>query len=235
MFGKQLPVTLSLVVVLLASALAQGQTQNPKTNAATVTAGISGTDTVRITAPGEVAEIQLQVYGVNGEVVFDSGARPGNVIDWKAADAFGAMGQGPVLVVVTTKDLHENSTQRYGSLSLEGGQLTLKREVELSPVQKETIKARRSQKSEDTQTLETLTIVSEANSPSMVLATHNGQEGQVTSTNGPLTLGTGDALTGQDKTHVRLMPDGRVGIGVRNPEATLDVNGEIRARGGHPV
>jgi hypothetical protein len=47
-----------------------------------------------------------------------------------------------------------------------------------------------------------------------------------------LTLGTGDTLTGQDKTQVRIMPDGRVGIGVQKPEATLDVNGEIRARGG---
>jgi hypothetical protein len=90
----------------------------------------------------------------------------------------------------------------------------------------------KSQKLDAGQDLETLTIVSAGKSRSLVITTHNGEEGQVTSTNGPLTLATGDALTGQDKAQVRVMPDGRVGIGVQNPEAALDVAGEIRARGG---
>lgn len=159
--------------------------------------------------------------------------RPGNIIDWKAGDAFGAIGQGPVLVVVTTKDLSKKSAQRYGGLALEAGQLTLKQDVQITALQKETLSARRQlHKLDAVQEMEPLTIVAQANSRSLVVATHNGEEGQVTSTNGPLTLGTGDALTGQDKPQVRIMPDGRVGIGVQKPEATLDVNGEIRARGG---
>src|SRR6185436_2873884 len=104
MFGKQSSITPVLVFVLFVSAVTQGQAQNPQTPASTVTAGIAGGNTVRVTSPGEVTQIQLEVYGVNGEVIFDSGMRGGNVIDWKAADAFGAIGQGPVLVVVTTKD-----------------------------------------------------------------------------------------------------------------------------------
>ncbi len=230
MFGKKSSVAIALVFVLFVSATAQtqaqSQIQNPQTPAATVTAGISGGDTVRVTSQGEVTQIRLEVYGINGEVIFDSGMRAGNVIDWKAADAFGAIGQGSVLVVVTTKDLHNKSSQKYGNLTLEAGQLTLKRGVEFTPLQKQTVKV------DAAQDLETLTIVSAGKNRSLVTTTHNGQEGQVTSTNGPLTLATGDVLTGQDKAQVRVMPDGRVGIGVQNPEATLDVAGEIRARGG---
>src|ERR1043165_7741606 len=107
MFGK---LAIALVFVLFVSAAGQSQAQNSPVPASTVTAAISGGDTLRVTSPGEVTQIQLEVYGVNGEVLFDSGAHPGNIIDWKAADAFGAIGQGPVLVVFTTKDLNNKST-----------------------------------------------------------------------------------------------------------------------------
>jgi trimeric autotransporter adhesin len=232
-FGTRLPFAIGLVVVLIATTIGQVQGQNLQTTASTVTAAVSGQDTVRITSSSDVTEIRLEAFGVNGEVVFDSGTRPGNVIDWKAGDAVGTLGQGLVLIIVTTKNLQNKSSQRYGSLSFETGQLRLKRDAEPSPLQKQTLGVRRqSQNPEVGQDLETLTIVTEANSPALVVTTNNGQEGQVTSTRGPLNLGTGDALTGQDKSQVRIMPDGRVGIGTQTPEATLDVAGEIRARGG---
>jgi hypothetical protein len=229
MFGKQSSLAVVLVFILVIGAVAQ--TQSRQTPPSTVTAAISGGDTVRVTSPGEITQIQLEVYGVSGEVIFDSGLRSGNVIDWKAANAFGAIGQGPVLAVVTIRDLQNKASQKYGSLTLEAGQLTLKPEV--TALQKQALNNRQQGPNlESGQDLEMLAIVTPSNSRSLVVTTHNGQEGQVTSTNGPLTLGTGDALTGQDNTVVRVMPDGRVGIGVRNPEATLDVAGEIRARGG---
>jgi trimeric autotransporter adhesin len=232
MLRKQLTIAITLILVLSISALGQSQ-QNSQTPNPAVTAAIIGGDSVRVTAPGEVTKLQVEVYGVNGDVIFDSGMRAGNVIDWKAADAFGAIGQGQAVVVVTARDLHNKSSQKYANLTLEAGQLTLKRDVEMSPSQKQTLNTRRqSLKLAAAQDLEPLTIVTAGNSRSVVLTTHNGEEGQVTSTNGPLTLGTGDTLTGQNKAQVRVMPDGRVGIGVDKPEATLDVNGEIRARGG---
>jgi Chaperone of endosialidase/YadA head domain repeat (2 copies) len=231
MFRKQSSLAVVLVFVLAIGAVGQSQAQSRQTPPSTVTAAISGGDTVRVTSPGEIAQIQLEVYGVNGEVIFDSGLRSGNVIDWKAANAFGAIGQGPVLVVVTIRDLQNKASQKYGSLTLDAGQLTLKPEV--TALQKQVLNNRQQgQNLESGPDLEMLAIVTSSNSRSLVVTTHNGQEGQVTSTSGPLTLGTGDALTGQDNAVVRVMPDGRVGIGVQNPEATLDVAGEIRARGG---
>jgi len=233
LFGKQLPVAIILIVAMFTCAIGQVKVQDPQAATATVTAGISGGDTVRVTAPGEVTQIQLEVYGANGEVIFDSGKLRGNVIDWKTTDAVGLLSQGSVVVVVTTRGLDGKSSQRYGSLTLEAGQLKLKKEVELTGVQKETLSTRRqSQKLDAGQDPEALTIVNESSSRSVVLTTHNGQAGQVTSTNGPLTLATGDTLTGKDREQMRITPDGKVGIGTQTPEAALDVNGEIRARGG---
>lgn len=228
MLARRLPFMIGLIALLFSHAVVHAQT-----TASAVTAAVTGGDTVRVTAPGEVSQIQLEVYGANGEVIFDSGVAAGNVIDWKATDAYGAIGQGSVLIVVTTRNVDNQASQKYGSLTLETGQLTLKQNGAPTATQKEMLKARRqSQNIEALENLGPLTIVSDANSPSMVVTTHNGQEGQVSSTRGALTLSTGDTLTGKDKPQVTVMPNGRVGVGTQTPEATLDVNGEIRARGG---
>ena len=52
----------------------------------------------------------------------------------------------------------------------------------------------------------------------------------MTSTNGALTFRTGNVFSNEDKEQVRITPEGRVGIGTRSPEATLDVAGTIKAR-----
>src|SRR6185295_2814593 len=79
---------------------------------------------------------------------------------------------------------------------------------------------------------DSITVLRPGRERSAVVSTHDGINGQVTSTTGDLTLRTGDVLSGQDKEQVRVTQDGRVGIGTSQPQAALDVNGEIRTQGG---
>jgi hypothetical protein len=72
----------------------------------------------------------------------------------------------------------------------------------------------------------------EAKTRAVTVTAHDGQDGQVTSTTGALTFRTGDTFSNRDREQMRITPDGRVGIGTDKPEATLDVDGTIRARGG---
>jgi len=65
-----------------------------------------------------------------------------------------------------------------------------------------------------------------------VVTAHDGTDGQVNSTSGSLTFRTGNVFSNQDQEQMRITPEGRVGIGTKAPETTLDVAGTIKARGG---
>lgn len=221
--------------LLAGNVLAQNELtkQSSQTPPPAVTAAISKGDSIRVTSPGEVTQIRLEVYSANGEMVFDSGMRPGNIINWKVADATLPIADGSYLIAITTKDLHNKLRQKLGNLSLQAGQLSLNRREQPTPPQTQIIASRRqSQKIDPSDADDSITIVTEGKERSVVLTAHDGQQGQVTSTKGALTLNTGDTLTGQDKEQMRITPEGFVGIGTNKPEATLDVAGSIRARGG---
>src|SRR6188508_375050 len=70
---------------------------DPSAPVPAVTASVSASDSVRFTSPGEILQIRLEVYSSNGEMVFDSGSRQGNVIDWKIADASQTLTDGQFL------------------------------------------------------------------------------------------------------------------------------------------
>ncbi|HZB43592.1 MAG TPA: tail fiber domain-containing protein [Pyrinomonadaceae bacterium] len=190
---------------------------------------------VRFTSPGQVSQMSLAVYNAEGALVFDSGLRKGSVLDWKPSEASQPMADGAYLAVVTYKDFQGKLSQRVGALSLQSGQATLKRarREELTAAQTQALAAsRQSQKIEAAEGFDSLTVVTEGKERAVTVATHDGQDGQVTSTSGALTFRTGDIIAGADKEQVRITPEGRVGIGTDKPEATLDVAGTVRARGG---
>lgn len=209
--------------------------EEAKTSAPAVTASASGGG-ARYAAPGDVLQIRLEIYSVTGELVFDSGQRGGGVLDWKVADVPQGMADGSYISVVTVKDLRGKLGQRLGSVTLQGGSVTLGRaaDSELSAAQLAVVgTARQSRKIESPASDDSaLTILRDGKERAVTVTTHDGQNGQVTSTSGALTLRTGDVLTGKDKEHVRITPEGQVGIGTEKPEATLDVAGTIRARDG---
>src|SRR5919112_428773 len=66
----------------------------------------------------------------------------------------------------------------------------------------------------------------------LTVTAHDGTDGQVTSTTGSLTFRTGDVLSGSEREQMRVTPEGRVGIGTTDPQATLDVAGAGRGPGG---
>ncbi len=211
----------------VAQSIQQGATPPP---APPVTASASDAG-ARFTAPEGVSQVRLEIYAQSGERVFDTGMRPGSVLDWKAADA--QLADGSYLAILTVKDLRGKLSQRVGSLSLQGGQVSLSRAVAANAAQSQALSAeKQARKIEQANADDTFTVVTEGKERALTLSTHDGRDGQVTSTSGALTFGTGDVLTGASREQMRVTPEGRVGIGTASPEDTLDVNGTIRARGG---
>jgi hypothetical protein len=231
---------LSLAILFLSlcvnSALAQTETDTAvtQTNATPVTASLTASG-VRLVAPAEVAQMRLELYAANGERVFDSGQRPGNVLDWQPADVPQGLADGQYLCVVTVKDLQGQVRQRLLVVSLQAGQVSLQKlaEQELSAAQTQALAASRQARAvAPADNDNAVTILREGKTRAVTIAAHDGETGQLTSTRGPLTFRTGDLFAGREREQMRITPDGRVGIGTDKPETMLDVAGEVRARGG---
>ncbi|MDT7541068.1 MAG: hypothetical protein QOE33_972, partial [Acidobacteriota bacterium] len=234
-----------LAIVILCGSLAaqtpanaQAQTNDQQSaetqEAPAVTASASDAG-VRFAAPGEVLQVRLQIYSNAGALVFDSGARSGGVIDWMTTDVEQGLSNGSYLCVVTLKDLHNRATQRLAAMSVTSDRVTLEaaRENVLGPAQAKSLAAnRQSLKIDASESAGSMTIMREGKDRAVTVATHDGRAGVVSSTRGGLTFSTGDFFAGVDVERVRITDDGRVGIGTSDPQATLDVAGTLRARGG---
>jgi hypothetical protein len=223
-------------IILVQSAFAQNETTPTATvtNAPAVLVSAAA-ENLRLTSPEQVSQMRLEIYAAGGQQLFDSGLHNGNILDWKTTDARPAMTDGSYLALVTVKDIRGRASQRFATLSVQAGQVSVSRarEDELTPAQAQALAAsRQSQKIVAAGTDTALTIVRENKARALTLTAHDGQDGQVTSTSGALTFRTGDPLSNQAKEQMRITPDGRVGIGTDNPGATLDVAGTIHARGG---
>jgi uncharacterized coiled-coil protein SlyX len=205
-----------------------------ETPAPAVTASASASG-VRFAAPGEVLQSRLQIYTAAGALVFDSGARAGGIIDWKTTDVEQGLLDGSYLCVVTVKDLRNRATQKLAAMSITAGRVALAsaRENDLAPAQVKSLAAvRQSLKIDATEAVGSITVMREGKDRAVTVAAHDGRAGVVSSTRGGLTFRTGDFFAGTDVERVRITEDGRVGIGTDDPQATLDVAGTLRARGG---
>jgi hypothetical protein len=243
---RQLLSTIMTVIILSSCAAAQdaaAQNDAAQNDAATAPPSKSSAPAVvasateagaRFTAPAEALQMRLEVYAAAGEQVFDSGARQGSIIDWKPTDAQHALADGSYLCVVTVKDTRGRASQRLCVVTLEGGRVSLgvARENDLTAAQAHALASSRlAQKIEAGEAAGAVTILRDRQRAATVAA-HDGVDGQVTSTTGALTFRTGDLFLNRAEERMRITPDGRVGVGTDKPEATLDVAGTIRARGG---
>ena len=222
--------SLAVSALLLASpAPVQAQElRHPQTvsqAAAVVTASASG-DSLRLTAPAEKT-IRLEVFSDLGERVYDSNERPGNSIDWRA----GSLAGGEYLYIVSTRDLSGRVVRHLGALSLSSNGLSLSSETPAAS-DLERIESLTARNGDTTKLSGLRPVVVVADPSAMVVATHDGAAGHVSSTSGALTLRTGDVLGGEDVERLRVTEDGRVGIGTATPKSALDVAGEITARDG---
>jgi hypothetical protein len=179
---------------------------------------------VRFVSTGATRRVRLEVYGAAGARVFDSEFRQGSLLDWDAA----GLTDGQYLCVVTVEDFRGRTARRLSAVAVESGRVAVlkKGEEELKAEYGSALAA--AGQSPDARAGAASTKKPQA----AVLAAHDGQDGQLTSTSGALSLRTGDLFSGKDKEQMRVTPEGRVGIGTDKPEATLDVAGTIRARGG---
>ena len=212
-----------IAILVLMSVISHVHAQTPP---GSVTGSITPEGAVRMIAHGETLQIRMEIYSATGELVSDSGLRQGNIVDWKQSDATQPLIDGQYLVVVTAKDFKGNLVRRVASLSLQAGQLNLQSK------KREEITAAQSQKAKVTEGDDSISIFREGKERAVVVTGHDGTDGQVSSTSGSLTFRTGNVFSNQDQEQMRVTADGRVGIGTKTPDATLDVAGTIKARGG---
>ncbi|HWS55074.1 MAG TPA: tail fiber domain-containing protein [Pyrinomonadaceae bacterium] len=212
------PLSCTLLLLLLATPASAQTLRKPAERGAAPTVTVSATASgVRFVALGAVRQTRLEVYDSSGAAVFDSGFLPGNVRDW-AAQASG-LSDGTYSCVLTARDLSGRLSFRQGAVVLAGGQpsLALGEAEAAAGLGNEAAAPASSPPPEE---------------GAATLSTHDGGAGALTSTTGALTLRTGDVLRGGEREHVRVTPEGRVGVGTDSPEATLDVAGAVRASGG---
>jgi hypothetical protein len=122
--------------------------------------------------------------------------------------------------------------QRMATLSLQAGQLQLlpQKRDEVTTAQTQAIESRRQgKKVRVNDGDDAVSIFHGGKERDVVVTAHDGTDGQVTSTNGALTFRTGNVFSNEDKEQLRITPEGRVDIGTKRPEATLDVAGTIKA------
>jgi len=216
-FIRRYASALALSAVLAGAGAAQ--TAAPRQTTAVVPSATA--DGLRFTSADGSAGMRLEIYSAAGERVYDSGRRAGSILDMSAADAAQAgLADGSYLFAVTTFDPNGRARKSYGTVSVGGGRASASTAVEEQLKGAQAAAAQAAGPEGDG-----------AESASVVAA-HDGRDGQVTSTSGALTFRTGDAFKGEDREHMRVTPEGRVGVGTDRPEAALDVNGTIRARGG---
>src|SRR5687768_9798273 len=223
------------VLGLFSTALAQenrAPLDNPQEPVATVPTGplVTAAATakrVRFVSPSTVVQLRLEVYNEAGQKLFDTQLHGGNVLDWHLQDGAGErLAAGSYACVLTTKSMSGRLSQRVGLVTVTEKKATIKTAGadHLSLAQQQTIGPVEGQGA--------LTVLQESEEKAITAVTHNGLEGQLTSTTGALTFRTGDIFAAKDKEQMRITEDGRVGIGTAKPEATLDVAGAVRVSEG---
>ncbi|MDT7689584.1 MAG: hypothetical protein QOE46_2343 [Acidobacteriota bacterium] len=211
------------VVILSGAASAQGIQQQEERPAASrpVVSAAATVAGVRFVSTGGTRRIRLEVYAASGGRLFDSDFRAGSILDWDGA----GLADGSYLCIVTSEDSQGALGRSLSGVTLQGGHARVRSEGEeqLRIEYAQTLAAAGGQPQ---------VVEANAGESASTVTAHDGLNGQVTSTSGALTFRTGDVLKGEDKEQVRITPEGQVGIGTSDPQATLDVAGTIRARGG---
>src|SRR2546422_934233 len=173
---------------------------------------------VRFAALGSFGKMRLEVFNADGASLYNSDFAAASVRDWVLDNKDGLLlPDGTYLCVITIRDLSGRLSTKQGSVVLQGGQPSLKlpdgESVEVVEPDK------------------SLARVTNPPDNALTLIGHDGKNGQLVSTRGALTFRFGDFFGGKDKELMRLTPEGNLGLGVKSPQAKLDVAGTIRANG----
>src|SRR5262245_50727831 len=218
--------SLFLLSVLHPTLLAQERAMESRSTS-TVTASVAG-ERVRFTAASNIIAMRLEVYTAGGQRVFDSGFKSGTLLDWTMVDERRQRySAGTYLCVVGVKSLSGRVSQKLGTLSITGEGTAAFEPTEskqLSVAQQQAVSAI----DEDA----SLTIVKAGEAEATTTIAHSGDEGEMIRSKGSLSFRLGDFFSGKDEEQMRLTEGGNLGIGVKDPQAKLDVAGAIRATEG---
>jgi hypothetical protein len=219
--------TLSIAFVVLASIAGQchgeSQGQSGSVNSVLVTATMSS-DQVRFSAFTFAKQIRLQVISQAGGLVYDSGFHPGNLLEWPMRDQQGSgLADGIYGCVVAVEDLYGQVSNRLGILQLQGGSAWFQKAWQSSLTTASVSEGQ-----------EISTILDSDEPLPMTLAMHDENGGLIESGQGRLDFHAGEYFSakGNMVPHMRLTPEGNLGIGVAKPSAKLEVAGLIKASEG---
>ena len=181
-------------------------------------------DHLRFTALTVGSRIRLEILSPAGDILFDSNLRPGNLIEWPLGDQQGSrLSDGVYGCIVTVAELSGRVTYGRGLFRLADGKATFDASVrslfEEAPVGSGE---------------ESTSILATDDRFPFTFMGHDGTDARIESATGGLILHAGRFYAGEaaQSPHMRLTPDGNLGIGVRDPRARLDVEGLIHTSQG---
>ncbi|MGA9997192.1 MAG: hypothetical protein WBP93_17370 [Pyrinomonadaceae bacterium] len=181
---------------------------------------------VRFSAPNTMVQMRLEVYDEIGRKVFDTEQRGGSVLDWHLKSGEGErLSEGTYLCVVTVKSLSGRLSQKLGKTSVSAEQ------VSIQAVGATELNATQTQAIGPVERNSSLVILQPDEPQAATVIAHDGKDGQVTRTRGALTFRVGDFFSGIDQEQMRLSEEGNLGLGTAEPQAKLDVAGDIRSTG----
>src|SRR6266567_4182194 len=219
---KQIIFTSMLVFALLSTVAGQDNTAVPKSSL-TITAAAAG-ERVRITAPSTVVQLHVEVYGLNGEKIFDQEIRGGNVFDWHLHDGQGQRpAPGNYICVVTAKSISGKLTRKLGTVTV------AENSVSIQAADSQPLTAPQMQAIGPIEENSSLTILSDSENQTTTVIANDGNEGKMIRGRGALSFRLGDFFNGKDEEQMRLTEQDDLGIGTSEPKARLDVAGTVRA------
>src|SRR6266581_5314103 len=218
-----------LVAVLLgvctaSSIRAQSMTKEPVDTAPIITASATG-ERVRFAAPGAVGQLRLEILSAGGQVLFEVQGK-GNVLDWTLHDGNGnRLLDGSYLCVVTIKSLSGRLSRRLGSLELSGPRVNLQAidRLQMTDLQQQTVGPVEPEAG--------ISVLPASEVKAATTLAHDGNQAELTRSNGALSFRLGDFFSGTDTEQMVLTEEGNLGLGTDKPQSKLDVSGDIRATG----
>src|SRR5262249_16988277 len=155
---------------------------------------------------------------------FDNESRGGNVIDWLLQDGQAEpLSDGSYLGVVTVKSSWGRMSQKLGKITIQNAA------ADVQPIDSTQLTSQQSQAVGPLEQNAALMVLKEGETRTPTVIAHDGTDGQLTRGQGALSFRLGDFFGGKDKEQMRLTAEGNLGIGVRQPQAKLDVDGVIRS------
>lgn len=224
---------IATILLLIVSASLSAQNAQPKQSAEDklqtrqVIASVAG-ESIRFSSLGELIQMRLEVIGSTGEVLFDSDFKSGNLIEWPLSDKQGQrLVDGSYLCVVAVKDPSGLIARKHAIATLRDQSLGL-RQSDSSLLSAPQAQVAGPLPDGDLG----LTIIEPEQSSATAILAHDGSTAYLVSGTGGFSISSGDFFANKVLQHMRLTPQGYLGIGTSNPQARLDVEGMIRASQG---